>query len=362
MISLMRRHRRLALLGAVFAVLTAVLGVRTTTDDTDTTEAAPAESTTTSETTPVTVATTLSTLPDGVTRCWGGAGAEPCQAPPSTTLPPEAAPPPETVPPVAAAVPPGGFPNAASTGVPAGWQPAAVHEGDLWVTTPGAVVENVHVTGSIEVRANDVTIRNTRVEGGIWNQENDAVQYGGLLIEDTEVGPESPGPDAPEVAIGTAGYTASRVEIHGVPDGFRVAGPDVRIESSFVDLSDVPGECAHLDGVQGYGGGDNVIVHGNTIDARGSCSTSAVFMASASAHLDLQNNLLLGGAYSIHLNQVEAPATFVSLGNSVVEGSYDYGPSKILDSGALELTCGGNRLVAVDADYQVTADRGEIPC
>lgn len=358
MMSLMRRHRRLTLLGglaAVFAAGLAAVVVRTLTDDPDTIEAGPAESTTTSETTSTTVATTLSTVPDGVTRCWGRAGDEPCQAPPAT-VPPEAAPPVE----VAAA--PGGFPNAASTGVPAGWQPAAVHEGDLWVTTPGAVIENLHVTGSIEVRANDVTIRNTKVEGGIWNQENDAVQYGGLLIEDTEVGPASPGPDTPEVAIGTSGYTARRVEIHGVTDGFRVAGPNVRIESSFVVLSDVPGECPHLDGVQGYGGGDNVIVHGNTIDARGSCSTSAVFMASASPHIDLQNNLLLGGAYSIHLNQVEAPATFVSLGNSVVEGSYDYGPSKILDSGSLSLTCGGNRLVTVDANYQVTADLGEIPC
>lgn len=354
MIPLMRRHRRLTLLVAVAAVLAVVVAVRTVSDGPDTTEAGPATSTTTSETTPVTVATTLSTAPDGVTRCWGRVGGEPCQAPPPT-VPPEA-------PAVEVAPLPGGFPNAASTGVPAGWQPAAVHEGDLWVTTPGAVVENLHVTGSIEVRANDVTIRATKVEGGIWNQENDDVQYGGLLIEDTEVGPESPGPDTPEVAIGTSGYTARRVEIHGVTDGFRVAGPDVRIESSFVDLSELPGECPHLDGVQGYGGGANVIVHGNTIDARGSCSTSAVFMASASPHLDLRNNLLLGGAYSIHLNQVEAPATFVSLGNSVVDGSYDYGPSKILDSGSLSLTCGGNRLVTIDANYQVTADLGEIPC
>ncbi len=256
----------------------------------------------------------------------------------------------------------GGFPSAGSTGVPAGWQPAAVHEGDLWVREPGTVVENLHVTGSIQVRADDVTIRNTKVESTIWNQESDREQYSGLLIEDTEVGPDSGVSDSSDGAIGTSGYTARRVEIHGFTDGFRVAGPNVRIEDSFVKLSDIPGECPHLDGVQGYGGGANVVVHHNTIDARGSCSTSAVFMAEASPHIDLRDNLLAGGAYTIHLNQFEGPATFASFGNRVVEGSYDYGPSEVLDSGALTFTCGDNRLVTIDASYQVTGDRGEIPC
>jgi hypothetical protein len=256
----------------------------------------------------------------------------------------------------------GGFPNAASAGVPAGWQPVAVHEGDLWVRDAGTVIEGLHVTGSIQVRADDVTIRNTKVDDTIWNQESDRVQYSGLLIEDTEVGPDQGVSSSSDGAIGTSGYTARRVEIHGFTDGFRVAGANVRIEDSFVVLSELAGGCPHLDGIQGYGGGADVVVRHNTIDARGSCSTSAVFMAEASPHIDLRDNLLLGGAYSIHLNQYEVPTVFAVHGNRVVEGSYDYGPSEVLDSGALTLTCSGNRLVTIDAAYQVTGDRGPFDC
>lgn len=302
--------------------------------------------------------TTPATEPDR--PCQGDQVAEKCQETTTTTTSPVA-----TVPEPGANQLPGvpvDFPNEATTGVPAGWQPAAVHHGDLWIREAGAVVTDLHVTGMIHVRADDVTIRTTKADGGIWNQESDRAQYHGLLIEDSTVGPDTGVSDRTDGIIGTSGYVARRVKIQGVTDGFRVAGDDVLIVDSFVRLSDMPGSCPHLDGVQGYGAGDNIVVHGNTIDARGSCSTAAVFMASASPHIDLQDNLLLGGAYTILLNQYEVPTNFVSTGNRVVLDSYDHGPAKILDSGDLSLTCEDNHLVTVDDDYQVTEELDEIPC
>ena len=72
-----------------------------------------------------------------------------------------------------------------------------------------------------------------------------------------------------------------------------------------------------------------MVVHHNTIDARGSCSTSAVFMAEASPHIDLRDNLLRGGAYSIHLNQYEVPSDVRRRSATAwSRGSYDYGPSE----------------------------------
>ena len=93
--------------------------------------------------------------------------------------------------------------------------------------------------------------------GIIWNQWDDDEQFGGLLIEDVEVGPDSGILNWGHGSVGTAGYTARRVEIHNVTDGFRVSGDDIVIEDSFVKLSVREGECNHLDGVQGYGGGRN---------------------------------------------------------------------------------------------------------
>ena len=258
---------------------------------------------------------------------------------------------------------PGGFPTAATTGVPAGWEPAAVHEGDLTVDDPGTVIEDLLVTGDIQVRATDVTIRRTRIHGIVWNQYSDTEQFPGLLLEDVEVGPDTGVLTGwGHGAVGTAGYTARRVEIHNVTDGFRVSGDDVVIEDSFVVLTAVAGECNHLDAVQGYGGGEGVVIRNNTLDARGDCGNAAVFMADSSPHAVVEGNLLLGGAYSLRLNQAEVPATFVARGNRFADGSWDFGPMDVVNSGNLDLTCGDNRIVTVDADYQVTGDVGEVPC
>jgi hypothetical protein len=258
---------------------------------------------------------------------------------------------------------PGGFPNPASTGVPAGWSPKQTHQGDLTITQPGAVIQDILVTGAIEVQARNVTIRRVRVYGPIDNYYA-GTTYGGLLIEDTEIGPDTGinTGDTEGSGIGIGGYTARRVEIHNVIDGFRVGGSDIVIEDSFVDVGTWPGECPHYDGVQGFGGGTNVVIRHNTLDDRGDCGTSAVFMADTSRAADVQDNLLLGGAYSLSLYQLEAPSTFVAVNNRIVEGSYDYGPLLLRDGGALTATCGGNRLVTIDDNYQVTGDRDEVPC
>jgi hypothetical protein len=294
-------------------------------------------------------------------RCWTRPGARWCRPATAATPPASATPDPAASTP-APSYRPGAFPNPASTGVPAGWQPASVHEGDLFVYDAGTVIEDMMITGDLQIRAADVTVRRTRVKGIIWNQYDDNEQFGGLLIEDTEVGPDSGVKDWGHGAVGTAGYTARRVEIHNVTDGFRVSGDNVLIEDSFVKLAVIAGECNHLDGVQGYGGGRNVVIRHSTLDARGSCGNSAVFFADSSPNADVQDNVLLGGAYSLRLNQFEIPATFVAKNNHIVDGSYDDGPVYIVDNGALTLTCSGNQVVTIDSNYQVTGVVGDAPC
>jgi hypothetical protein len=257
---------------------------------------------------------------------------------------------------------PGAYPNPATTGVPDGWQPASTHDGDLTVTTPGTVIENMLITGDLQVRANNVTVRRTRVMGIIWDQYDDNEQFSGLLIEDTEVGPDTGVLDWGNGAVGTAGFTARRVEIHNVTDGFRVSGDNIVIEDSFVKLSVRPGECNHLDAVQGYGGGTNVVITHNTFDARGSCGNSAVFFADSSPQADVEDNIMLGGAYSLRLQQAEVPGTFIAIDNRIVQNSYDNGPVYIFDSGALNLTCSGNQVVTIDDNYQISGVVGDAPC
>jgi hypothetical protein len=300
-------------------------------------------------------------------RCWGRSHLRWCRPFVTTTTAPTTAPPSAEAAagrqaPASPNYSRGAFPNPASTGTPAGWQPAATHDGNLTVGQPGAVIEDMLITGAVIVHAPNVTIRRSRVYGTISNWSR-GQEFGGLLIEDVEIGPDS-GVDreSTDGAVGTYGYTARRVEIHNMVDGFRVAGDNVRIEDSYVKVGQIPGECPHYDGTQGYYGGTNVAVYHNTIDDRGECVNGAVFFADSSEYADVQGNLLIGGSFSIKLNQVEVPSTFVVKGNRVVEGSYQYGPISIVDSGSLNLTCSDNRLVTIDANLQVTSDRGEFGC
>jgi len=84
----------------------------------------------------------------------GGAGGQPTAAGPADEPPAGESPPPRMV----------GYPTAANAGVPVDTNLRA-HNGDLRVTTPGAVITNLRITGTVVVEAPDVTLRRVSVSG-----------------------------------------------------------------------------------------------------------------------------------------------------------------------------------------------------
>ena len=63
------------------------------------------------------------------------------------------------------------YPGPATAGLPPGWSsPGGVHQGTLVITQPNSVWRDITVTGSVEVRAPNVTLDRMRVRGRIWNQ------------------------------------------------------------------------------------------------------------------------------------------------------------------------------------------------
>jgi hypothetical protein len=248
------------------------------------------------------------------------------------------------------------YPSGVTTGVPAGWQPSVTHHGDLIVAEEGAVVDGYLVTGSIEVAADDVTIRNSRVYGRIWN-ESGGVIHGGLLVEDVEIGPEQGVGGNSNGALGPASYTARRVEIHGVPEGFRVGarslgGGPVVIEDSYVRLDVVPGEDNHMDAVQGYDGAFVTLRH-NTLDARATGTNAAVFIADDSLGATVVDNLLIGGAYVLRLLPDPGADYPVVTGNRIVADTWDWGPTQV-DDCTIVGEWSDNRLATIDPSYRVT--------
>jgi hypothetical protein len=174
--------------------------------------------------------------------------------------------------------------------------------GSITVTQDGAVIENVNVTGTINVQANNVTIRNFRINA---NGAGHAINYAGgkrgLVVEDGEVS------NFGEAAIGLnyTNYTARRLNVHhSQRDGFKAEG-NVLIENNWVHyLGMLKG--AHADGVQSSKG-SGLTVRGNNFDLPwdiGVESTSAFMIKSDFGPIDnvlIENNWLNGGQYTIYV-------------------------------------------------------------
>jgi hypothetical protein len=191
------------------------------------------------------------------------------------------------------------------------------------------------VTGSIEVRHQGVTVRNSEVYTRIYNQAS-GVAYNGLIVEDTTIGPPSGNSGATTGAIGVCGYTARRVEVRNAPEGFRVGGygysgnrcGPVVVVDSYVKLT--ADGCDHSDGVQEYDGiPSGMIVRHNTIDMAGvGCATAPIYVGDFGGVF--ADNLLLGGSYTLRLHRWTSGARYPQVtGNRIVDGVWDYGPALV---------------------------------
>jgi hypothetical protein len=242
------------------------------------------------------------------------------------------------------------YPTPACAGYRSGTALTTV-SGDLVVTTPGQVVENKRVTGSINVRADNVVIRNSQIDGAVIN-DSTATRYS-FTIEDSTVGPATGCSSFGNGGIGVANYTARRVVVRNFPDGFRVAGSNIMIQDSYAVLCSAnPND--HSDGIQAYGAenGKNITIQHNTIDqtkVTNGAATSPIFLpgedrqGNNGATISVVDNLLAGGGYTL---RAYGP-TFPSItGNKIVDKSWDYGP--------VDLSCetigtwSGNAVVTAD--------------
>jgi hypothetical protein len=204
--------------------------------------------------------------------------------------------PPTTAPPSSPT--PGRFPDASTTGVPAGvtLRPS----GSITVGQDGTVLQGLHVTGTITVAADDVTIRDTLIDNAgtypirITSGRN-------LVVEDSEID----GNGAGNVAILPGGYTLRRVDIHDVLDGPRVEGDDVLIEDSYIHhLHRVEG--GHHDTIQ-IRHGNGIVIRRNNLqafnpDTRDPMNAS-IQIGSLNGPLTglvVDGNLMNGGNYTIN--------------------------------------------------------------
>lgn len=221
--------------------------------------------------------------------------------------------------------PAGGKPGPANTGVPAGT--VLTPTGSLTVTADNTVIDGRDVTGTVEVRAANVTIRNTRIRGS--GPYCVYVQSGSARVEDSEI-------SGCDNGIAFDNWTAERVELSGLSDDGVKLGSNVTLRDSWIHGM-TPSAGAHADGGQVQGGVRNTLVDHNTIDMGASGSNAALFLApdlgpSTDGPLTVTRNWLNGGNYILYCVDGNNGQYFI--GNITISDNrfgrtFNYGPANV---------------------------------
>ena len=222
---------------------------------------------------------------------------------------------------------PAGMPGASSTGVPAGTR--LTPSGPLNIWQAGTVVDGLDVAGCVNVRASDVTIRNTRIRcdrpsGGVAVLQGGGAK--GLTLQSVEVD----GLGTSEVCVGWGDYTLRKVDVHGCADGARF-GSRVTVQDSWVHGLARIGTL-HSDALQTTSGTDVVIRH-NTLDARspsGDLNNAALMLGTElGAHrlerVTVERNFLDGGNYALNVRG-DITATAITVRDNTFGDATRYGP------------------------------------
>ena len=213
----------------------------------------------------------------------------------------------------------GGWPDATNTGVPAGTTLTA-YTGPLTITTAGTVIDRRKITGCVVIKANNVTIKNSLLQtnGCFFNVLSDNGNTG-LLLQDVEI--DGQGNTTGDSAVNGGGYTCLRCDIHGTSDGFK-AGTGVIIQDSWIhDLAQGPG--GHNDGVQSLGTTSLKIIHNSIVVQDGATSAIILSTGSASAmkNVEIRDNLLGGGAYTVYGGYASGRDTLSKVANISITGN-----------------------------------------
>ena len=164
---------------------------------------------------------------------------------------------------------PGGRPGPTNTGVPAGTALSVVN-GDLVVTTPGAVIDAKHIKGALIIRASNVKVTRSLIDGRAGSDSVDIQSGSGILLQDDEVTVAQPSVTIDSMHV--RGATLNRLNIHGGVDGMKL-GSNSTVENCWIHglqyFSSDPaqgGKPTHNDTIQ-IMSGSNIHIVGNYLQA-----------------------------------------------------------------------------------------------
>ncbi|MDP6938105.1 MAG: LamG domain-containing protein [Planctomycetota bacterium] len=177
-----------------------------------------------------------------------------------------------------------------------------VPSGGMNITVDGTLIENVDISGSVKINANNVTIRNFRIDGGGGSLYGIQLMPGtsGTLIEDGEI------IEISSAGIYGGGFTARRLNIHESGHDAIKSRSNSLVESCWLHhVGLTPG--AHADGNQTRVG-SNITFRGNffdmPIDIGGGYKSNSNSINQAElgdvTNLVMDGNWFNGGNYTVY--------------------------------------------------------------
>ncbi|MCA9603132.1 MAG: hypothetical protein KC417_13960 [Myxococcales bacterium] len=201
------------------------------------------------------------------------------------------------------------WPDATNTGVPSGT--ALTPSGGMTITTSGQVIDKLDVSGTITVKANNVTIQNTRIRVTNKIAIELASGYSNLTIKDvtiegtdTSTGyPQNAAIRIPSAAKADPTVTIQRLNLSGYGFGIFLEDGSGLIEDSYLhDMHNQGGKSR--DAIEMWDNHDFVIRH-NVVEMDGDSANSAIkFPCDVSWNTGgdnvlVENNILAGGGFAL---------------------------------------------------------------
>ena len=281
----------------------------------------------------------------------------PAPAPAPAPVPP---PPPPAQPPAAPQLQPSGEPGPATTGVPDGTV-LRQYNGDMTITQDGTVIDGMDIHGFVDVRASNVTIRNSIIRGSDPGQENRSLisAYGdhvNLVVQDATLA----GAVRSNNLDGLKGknFTAVRLDISGVVDTVQILGDNSTVRDSWLhDNLHLPdtrrsGGYTHDDSIQ-IEGGRNILVQHNSLNDAENAAVMITQNVAGTSDVDINANWISGGGCSINVDEKgRGPIQGLVISNNVFGTSQVQGCAVLVPT-STPVTLVGNvwaesgRLVAV---------------
>ncbi len=203
------------------------------------------------------------------------------------------------------------WPNEKNTGATGVLKP---YEGNMVISTDGAVVENLDIKGMISIRGRGVILRNCRIVSPNFYIVD--CRAPDIIVEHCTIDGVGFGNEGSIAINGSGSFLYNN--IFNVENAFGV-GSNTIIKHNYIHDLKASGS-PHYDGIQMDGGQSNVWIEHNTI-INDHDQTSAIMIDNWAGAIDnvvVTDNLLVGGGYTIYVDGQfnNYPITNVSITNN----------------------------------------------